>query len=802
MTKKQFGKRSGISFGLGPAVGLAIFFGTMSGAAAQGDQVGGTPTRTAVKTGVETITVQAQKREESIQSVPLSVTPITGSQIQRQFAFELTDFAGFVPNASLDVEGLSPFAASFYIRGLGISSRESFDDPAVAVVHDGVYQARASVALTDLVDVEAIEVLRGPQGTLQGRNSTAGAVLVRHHRPDVDAFAARGSLTAGRFSQIEFEGMVNVPIIENVLAIRLAARTINSSGYYFNRFDDSKIGEKNHINILPSIRLVKDNLDIVIRGEYRRTRDDSQALIPFNSCPQDPAAAIAAGVPLGVNDLFTDLVAISLGRDEAVLTCAAQPGKDSFAINQDRAFGEIEDINVWGITGTVDYDITGAGTFTYIGNYRHTDNISARDADATALDLFNAVDLQTHYQTSHELRFASDFSDFVDFIVGGMILKQRYTLRREQFLGFVAGGLPFEVESSQDNFQWGIFGQANWHLTDRITLVTGVRYTDEDKDFTHCPSSPASCALPGRTNMLEASWSNISPRVGLNYQAAEDFFLYFYWARGFRSGGFNGNAGSTAASGPYDEERIDTYEVGFKWDAFDNRLRVNGALFWMEANGLQRSVSRESAAGSVEVLTENAAGARFRGVELEVTAVPVDGLTVNGTFGYLDANYTEFCEDLNGGAPNDPSLVPCAPAMGAIQPVDVSGLPLARAPEWIARLDLTYEHDAFNAGLLAWNFQWVFEDKSLTTTGGFPSGVTTGVTNFDGSVVTPFRSATHRLNASLTWTDYDERYRVSVFVKNITDEVFLNRTSVISGLWNFVTISRPRTWGVQISLSI
>ncbi len=745
---------------------------------------------------IENVVVTAQKREENQQTVPIAMTALSGEELQQKFATTIADFTGSAPNVQLAPEGISPFASSFFMRGLGTDERESFSDPSVAVVVDGVTEARASVALTDLLDIESVEVLRGPQGTLQGRNATAGAILVRRAAPDLDDFAAMGGVLVGNHGRIETKGMVNVPLVEGKAALRLAVKTTNSDGYYYNEFSHEKIGGENNFTILPSFKFASENFDLTLRGEVARLRHDASTLLPYNTCRVDPRLSPNSA---GANDAMVDLLAQQFGGGVAAASCARQPDKSSYTINQNRPQGEINDLDVWGITGEMNYSIPEVGTITYIGNYRKTKEHSVLDPDGTVGELFAAHDLTDHYQTSHELRFASEFSDFVDFVAGVLYLKQSYDLDRRQFLGFVAppAQLVFSMGSAQRNEQWGLFAQANWHLTDRLTLVTGARYSADKKEMDICAAAPGDCA--GRIEHLSESWNNVSPRVGLNFRAADNLFAYAYWARGFRAGGFNGNASSAELAGPYDPERVDTYEVGFKWDAFDNTLRVNGAAFWMEANGLQRSISKQSPSGSVDVITDNAASARLRGVELEVTALPFDGLTLAASAGYLDARYTDYCEDLNGASPNDPSLVPCGPPQGAAQPVDLTGLPLNRAPKWNTRLNGRYDIPVGDTGILSLNAEWIYQSRQLTTQAGFPMGLTTGVVNYDGSIVSPMRKATNVVNASISWTEANDRYRVSVFGKNLTNEVYVLRTSTIAGVWNFISLNAPRTYGIELT---
>jgi iron complex outermembrane receptor protein len=357
--------------------------------------------------------------------------------------------------------------------------------------------------------------------------------------------------------------------------------------------------------------------------------------------------------------------------------------------------------------------------------------------------------------------------------------------------------------SSQNNTQSGAFAQVNWHVTDALTAVAGARYTKDEKDILICGTGATQCS--GRYQFNEEEWSDTSPRFGLNYQVNDQTFLYGYWAKGFRAGGFNGEAGSASAAGPFDPEDVSTYEIGAKFDTWGDRLRFNAAIFRADAKDLQRQLSRATPAGIAEIVTQNAAEAQFQGAELEITAVPLDGLTLSASIGYLDAEYTDYCTDLNGTGANDPSLVNCAPATpvtgGVIQPVDLTNLPIARTPEITARVGAVYSFDVGSSGGVSVAAEWAHQDEELTLDGGAPVGTTLGIVNFDGSKVEPMRPATDVFNASITWKDPSERYRVAIYGKNLTDEIYFRRLSFASPTLSFGTLANPREYGVQLEYS-
>jgi iron complex outermembrane recepter protein len=773
---------------------------------------------------IEDIVVTAQKREESIQKVPIAVTAITAEAVARSFAVDVTDVAGGIPNATIEKEALSPLASNFFIRGQGIQDREGYADSPVAVVVNGVVQGRTTAVLTDLLDIASIEVLRGPQGTLQGRNSTAGAILVRNNLPNLDKVGGSFKVLYGEHSRLDVTGVLNIPIVEGKLGFRLAGKSTNFDGFYRNLFDGKQIGGQERITLLPTLRFEEGAFDITIRGEYAKIRDDATLLPAFNVCP------VALDAPGGLtaasgNNTFVRRAAITpgLGLDVARSACASEAASTRRTVNVDNFFGNANNADIRAIGAELNYEIDGAGTITYITDYRETTEFSTLDVDGTPGRFFNAKRNTTSSQQSHELRFASSFSDTVDFIAGVYVFDQSYTMVDDN-QSYLFDAPPFfavpafttlrdtQVGNSQDSNQFAVFGQANWHLSDALTIVTGGRYTKERKSGNICPTGVALCAnrtpnVVGQSQDVSGSWSDFSPRIGVNYQASDDLFLYAYWAKGFRSGGFNLGAATAVAAGPYDPEKVSTFEAGFKADLLNRRLRVNTSAFYTKASDLQR-LGVIDVSGVATASTVNAAKATFYGAEVELSALVTNALSLTASVGYLNAKYDEFCQDLNGTTPNNPSLVACGPAFGGTQPVDVSGLPLTRTPKWDMRLGATYDLSLGRFGSLLFSGDWSYTSKLNTVSNGYPTGTILGTVQYNdpnptlndpnGYVISPIRPATSLVNASVTWSNPDESIKVAAFMKNITKENYIGRLNP-AGVFTAINLNDPQTWGFEVS---
>lgn len=898
------------------ASGIALMSGT---ALAQDDDAG-----SQVKSAIDQVIVTTKAGAKNVQTLPVSMTAVTGETLKRTFAQDLRDLSSISPNVSLEPVGIFQNSASFFIRGLGTQDIESAVDPVVAILIDGIYQARVSSALSDMLDVEAVNIMRGPQGTEFGHNSTAGVVDLRHRAPVLNEFQVGGSILAGDFGRLDVKGVVNIPIAEDKAAIRIAMKSTNFDGFWTNDFNGEKRGGHDRITVRPSIRLEpNENLDITIRGEYNRTRDDTYPGQSHNYCRADIFTALALPPPAGgfgpgaANDLlilteflFANLVQgkdVFASADQAASLCG-KPIKD-VTVQEEHTFtnteerGNFSNLDIWGISAEINYDLPDVGTITYVGNYREVSESIRFQIETSFHDNFAGIRDQEHYQTSHEIRFASDFSETYDFVVGFYYFKQEYTMLQQSFgilfePSVVLGpsGLPFFQPdpsgqagwSNQTDRAWAGFVNANWHVSDRLTLTAGVRYTDQQKDFEHCgvgagdpnapwessaagcnnvpfnvldpfvaPFNPPGTIIPrlgvmqafgfdasggveggcqptvtgdpadgllfcnNRLSPEPASWSNLSPTVKVSFEVTDDIFAYALWSRGFRSGGFNGRATTPSSIGPYDPERADNYEVGIKTEWLDRRLQINVNGFWMIVDGLQQGFIRPAPdAGGQETVIANIGEVTNKGFELEVTAVPTDGLTLFGSLGFVDTNQKDFCTDGDGFSGTDPTTPPpppfafleqCAPSeqvldatgnfIGWLVPTDNSNLlPGPRTPKWTLAAGFSYEWLIGNSGSLTLAGDWNYNSKVLISISN--ASELDGVTQFNGDFLDHFRKAAHVLNASLTWRETEERYRVSFFIKNLTNTIYKQAVTNVAGLFEFRVPNQRRHWGVEVTFDL
>ncbi|MEO9468215.1 TonB-dependent receptor [Parasphingorhabdus sp.] len=707
-----------------------------------------------VSTGNAEIIVTARKKTERLQEAPVAVTAIGADRLDRIGATDISDLSGRAPNVTINTIGNFGSSVAVFIRGIGNGDPDSTVDPSVGIYVDGVYIPRTANSSLDLFDVEQVEILRGPQGTLFGRNTTGGAVNYRTKRP-TGQFDIRGQVTLGDFGQRDIKFAAETPLIDDVLSVKVAAFSQHLDGYYLNTFtgipgrrNPTSAGKSNTFTFRPSILFTPtDNFELTIIGEYSRER--SENLPSINVTPPNKLLQIFYNVP-------------SFARTDDVRAFAFNvPGQS--------------DIDIWGVTVEANWEI-GPGTLTSISNYRETTkDINNNDTDGTTAPFFETLRDQPHEQYSSELRYNANVTDDLNIIAGLYYFQQEYFLRRDTFLNVTNGPTTARNNAitGQTHKNFAVFAQAEYNITPELRVSLGGRYTKEKKDFFATFFTP----FPnlGPITRLDDTWSNFGPSVGIDYQASDDVLLYAKYSKGFKSGGFNGRGGTPGALGPFDEESVNAFEGGVKADWFDNRLRTNVAVYYNKYTDLQRTVIR-TLAGQIggnnqETVTDNAASATVKGFELEVSAVPIDGLNLDFSAGYNNASYDEYLADLNG----DTMIT------------DNSDLEISRAPKWTLGGGISYAADLGGAGILTFRGDWTHVGKqNLLVTGAL-----------DGRI-----PAYDVIDASIRWDLPGDQAYVNIFVKNLNKELYEVSYTPVGTLFDFHNISPPRRWGITLGFDL
>lgn len=562
---------------------------------------------------VEDIVVLGRKRShaEELQRVPLSITALGPAQLERSTVRDIVDVGRLTPNASLQ-SSAQRGVQNFSIRGTGVSGTTPSDEPAVGIFQDGVYWGSNYGALNELLDVEGVEILRGPQGTLFGRNVTGGAVTVRSARPSQKAYH---SVTLGISNGlgIDASAVYNEPLGENV-AFRIAASSRVNNGLFTNIAADDRSYGKQYVTLVrPSIRWAPSaDFDVTLLGEYYHVDGDPM-----------PVRGISPHT-VGAAPNLAEIAGFRSSPDYSEVQVT-----DTDFANVDIYFGMAE-IN-WRI---------GPGTLTSITGYREVRSRNQADFDGfPVLGFVQYVGIDQH-QFSEELRYAADVAPWLSFTAGAYYFDQRFSYFEKRDINNHATRTA--TRSFLRNTSYAFFAEADIKPFESVTLTLGGRYTHETKDPQTAPFGACTFDLVTCTYQTRPSYEggNFSPKVGLSYEVNSNILLFGSWTRGFRSGGFS--LRGTALGAPYEAETVNAFEAGFKTDLLDRRVRFNVSGFFNKFNNLQRTViGVDPVLGTVQSVF-NAASATIKGVEAELTVIPTSGVTLTGNYGFTDARYDRF----------------------------------------------------------------------------------------------------------------------------------------------------------------
>lgn len=574
----------------------------------------------------EEIVVTATKRGEVLaQDLPLTLNAFGAEELRTRNVEDLQSLSYALPNVQFEDVGTARGVANYSIRGVGVNSSIPSVDPAVGLFVDGMYVGVNAGALTDLFDVEAVEVLRGPQGALYGRNVTGGAVLVRTRAP-TDAFEARGRVAVETGTNFISEASVSGPLAEGVLSGRLAVYYADDDGWLENDFDGSSFG-------LNETRI-------------------SRAALRFT-----PAANFEALLRLEQGSVDGDGPA---GQNHAI------HARDSFDFAIDnRGYAATDwEQAILEMNWRVGF---GDGVITSITGWRDVEVPWAADIDSTTSFVFHTRVLNAQSQWSQELRYAGSFGAF-DLTSGVYLLDQDLLYIDERNFSPTfrrTGGGAGEFST------WAAFTNVDWRASETLTLSAGLRYTHEEKESRISRVRRAIDDLDGPGVIVPGEgvdggsiddrslnfsdtpfiqdWDDLSPRVGVQWRPNGETNIYASWSQAFRGGGANFRTASLGlAPRAYDPEEQSTFEIGWKQDLAQNRARVNVALFHNTIENMQRETNQADPISGVQQIVLNAGDATIWGGEIEAQARLTDRLTVAAHAGYVEGEYDTITEDLNG----------------------------------------------------------------------------------------------------------------------------------------------------------
>lgn len=726
---------------------------------------------------LESIIVTAQRRDEEIQDVPIAVTALDEAFLVRHDVQSIEDLSGFVPNL-YTTNSVNYGAAPISIRGIGGANGGGnfFNDEPVAVYLDEMYIGRLSLSTSDLVDIESIQVLRGPQGSLFGRNATAGALLVQPARPTAEPEGYVRLSFAGH-GERRVLGAFSGPLTDHLLG-RVAIGYTDADGWGENTFTGEDVNGREDQTIRLSLAWQPST---EVTAELMLERSNQEA---------NPAtinvAPVAPGQPSSPFIRRDDL-------DQAL-------DDDEYSFD-DTSVNETDATNA---VFTVSWELGGA-TLTAITGYRDYELRGRQDSDGTRFTLFNNSGAIDSEQLSQELRLSSNAGDPLLWTVGAYHYSEDTDVVFDinNFQGLFGAGTAARFDAGQRLDSWALFADASYAFTDRLSLTLGGRFSHEEKRFTNKQTVstivstivstggeinplpidlgpfPAGARIPGGTVFVDppvfssaADFDNFSPRAVVEYRFLPNVLTYASYSEGFKSGGFN----SFGLSPAFEEEGVEAFEIGVKSTLFQRRLRLNAAGFTYDYTNLQ--VRLPVPTGGVTI--DNAGAARTWGLEFEGSLLVSDRLRLDGNIAFLNTELEQFDTQQ---VPEDLMFVLGAPI--PLESVSAAGNELTRAPEISFFTSLQYTVD------LGKNFEGLFELAYRYQDEVFFLETNQDRNTFKGG-------SANRLDLRFAVRPYRASWDAALYVNNLNDDRTITQVTALGSYPN-AAISPPRQCGIEFT---
>ena len=769
------------------------------------------------------VVVTAQFREQKLQKTPLAISAVTGDTISARGETNVTDIAATVPNTVISPLGAGWGATmAAFIRGVGLGDNILSFEPGVPIYVDDVYNGRPQGSIFDLLDLDRVEVLRGPQGTLFGKNAVGGAVRLISKKPKGDG---SGFIEAGygSYNRINIRGAYDMTVVPDKLFARFSVSSKHADGFmdildYVCVNGPGSLGSLKSAGGKPSDGCVVDhlgsegvdsgraavrwiaaeNVEVNLVADYTRQREES---------PTDKYTAINNASFEGLwNGVSQALYGPGVLYDSRFVTASPYTTYGEFGTNpvDGRTTPNQNNMDHWGVEGTIDADLAPMVHFKSVTAYRSWWNTFGR-SDASPLGNSATFDDTTHSQWTEEVQLTGTVGR-LDWADGFF-----YYSADDANSGYDAllppGPIPngfydHDLNDTQTTKDWAIFTHGVLHITDQLTLTGGVRYTSDKKNalvsVTNLPSSAADFTTP--VNVKATRWS---PTAELSYQVTPDFMGYFEYSTGFRGGGFSPRPSDRVQATAFGPEDVTNYELGFKSQWLENRVLLNADIFYMTDHGQQNFKADIDSLGNQWFHEVNAGNSVNEGFEVELKARPITGLQIDTSLGYLryrlQSNAAQrtvlLCTTFSDGSP----------------------CPQTRAPAWNFSVGAQYRIDMGNSGSLTPRldltgisrvYYGTFSDScSVTVAPGAacpaanvvapppPSTLlSTAASGVPGAVT--YQPGYMLLNGRITWTAPDDKWSVSLSGSNLTNKAyFYGKLALYSLLGREQgNIAPPRQW--------
>ena len=762
--------------------------------------------------------ITAEFRETNVQDTPIAITAITGEMMNARSQSNLFEVAAQAPNVTLKPGGQARSGMVAFIRGVGQDDFVAALEPGVGIYVDDVYYSTLTGSLLDLLDLQRVEVLRGPQGTLAGRNSIGGAIKLYSKKPGSGGSSAQASY--GSLNRVDVRATADFTLVPDKLAARVSGAARHRDGYVdvldygcthpgsgvptYRTSHGCKVGTNGNQSYVSTRAAIlwtpTPELDINIIGDVVADNSETAAGVLLYGDNPSTAFSIDDGDPATPPVYYQNHIFVPYGPNHN----PADPITDKFVnyatmldttTTQDglpvpwkpARLPSRNTLNMWGLSGKIDYRLSDMLTLTSITAYRHYNSEFNQDSDLSPIAVTLVGNRVWHSQWSEEIRLNGVVNDFLDWTVGGFYFDQKsfYEGRIDlnyADLDFIHGPDPTPATT------WALFAHTVFHLTDRLNLSGGVRYSDEAKDYTHHRHNPDNTDIGTYPNGINVRVLGVNGllarfrdtrfdwRVALDYHWTDGFMTYGQVSTGYKGGGVNPRPFFPQQLQTFNPETLTAYELGFKSTLLDNKMRLNGAIFYNDYKNIQLTLTScerpsppfPTPIGPPCAKPANVGSAHVKGGELEVEVYPVEGLSIDGSVSYIDFQYT-FVD-------------PAALTGSIIAPLDMV-TPYTPKWKWSGGAQYTFPATSFGS-------------FTARIDASYQSSIYASATNASTNYVDSYTLA----NIRLTWRSHDEDWQLAFEVTNLFDKYYFLNKFDQAGSVGQVTgqPGLPRQWAVTV----
>jgi iron complex outermembrane receptor protein len=747
--------------------------------------------------------VTAQFREQRLQDTPLAITAVNSEMLEARSQTNIAEITAQAPNVTLKPQGAAfgpSLAAS--IRGVGQYDFNPALEPGVGLYVDDVYYATLTGAIFDLLDLDRVEVLRGPQGTLAGKNSIGGAVKLYSQRPTGDGTGYIAG-TYGSRNRMDLRASADFGLTEQ-LAMRVAGVAKKQEGYV-DRLDfacvnppgtalnpsvggvqastsggDCRVARDGEVDYLAGRVQLRyqpnDRIDVNIIGDY--THDDRTAsagvLLRADNTANPEVRGSADAIPYDSRFIcgrYCNYASYFSPADSW-----STPPVAGYPLVETQGDGRTK-FNGWGVSGQIDIDLTDNLQLQSITSYREYALNFTNDDDYSPLAVSNGFGDLDYWGFTQELRLNGEMFDVVNWTLGAFYLDQRSNYATFQDLRYAPIPLQFQGDDPVNADTKAVFGAISWEIVEDLTFNGGLRYTEEHKDYTFSRRNRDGTVNPflGALDGVSGSYDGdrIDWRLNLQYRLSDELMTYAQVSTGFKGGGINPRPFNPAQVQPFGPETLAAYELGFKSDLFDRLVRLNGAVFFSDYKDIQLTLLSCPQFGGPGpcALPQNAGDAEIKGAELELAIDPRNGLLLDASLSYLDFDYTSINPQAGG---------PTAP--GGVQ----IGMVAPYTPEWKWAVGVQYEIDLAGVGFVTPRLDASYQSKVFSNAVNGPNNLIEGYT---------------LANARVTWRNAEEDLEVALEVTNLFDKYYFLTNFDLTGAGAGIVSGqpgRPREWAVSV----